>query len=116
LQQAPYRPRNDGSTQPDEGEQANEPPHDVVNRSLPIVIPVAPSSYRRRSRSVPLKADTDVMKHRRAMRDRLAWIVALAAIAVVLYIVVPLWVLVVAVAVAIAVPLFLRRNRARSNR
>jgi hypothetical protein len=57
-----------------------------------------------------------VMKRRLAVRDRLAWLIAIAAAAVGLYIVLPMWMLVAAVLVAIAVPLLVRRNRQRSHR
>jgi len=56
------------------------------------------------------------MKRRLAVRDRLAWLIAVVAAAVVLYIVLPLSVLVAAVLVAVAVPLLVRRNRQRSRR
>jgi Flp pilus assembly protein TadB len=56
------------------------------------------------------------MKRRLGWRDRLAWLVALLAVAVVLYVVLPLWVLVAAAVAAVGVPLLIRRNRQRSHR
>ena len=57
------------------------------------------------------------MKRRLAVRDRLAWVLALVALGVVAYVFLPLWVVVAAVVLLLGVPLFLRRNgRSRSRR
>lgn len=51
------------------------------------------------------------------MRDHLAWLVAVIAVGVVLYVVLPLWVLVAAILVVVGVPLARRRKaRQRSRR
>jgi Flp pilus assembly protein TadB len=51
------------------------------------------------------------MKRRLAGRDRLAWLVAVVAVGIVLYFVLPLWVLVTAVVIVAGVPLLIRHNR-----
>jgi len=56
------------------------------------------------------------MKRRLGARDRLAWLVAVLAIGVVLYFILPLWVLIAAVAVIFAVPLALRQKRRQRSR
>ena len=57
------------------------------------------------------------MKRRLAVRDRLAWVLALVALGVVAYVFLPLWVVVAAVVLLLGVPLLLRRNgRSRSRR
>jgi len=56
------------------------------------------------------------MKRRIVGRDRLAWLVALVAVGVVLYLVLPLWVLVVAVVLAVGVPILVRRSRRQHTR
>jgi len=68
------------------------------------------------SRSARLGADSRIMKRRLAGRDRLAWIVALVALGVVLYLVLPLWALIAAVMVVVGVPLLVRHNRERTRR
>jgi hypothetical protein len=58
-----------------------------------------------------------MMKRRLAIRDRLAWLVALLALGVVAYVFLPLWVVVAAVVLLLGVPLLLRRSgRSRSRR
>jgi Flp pilus assembly protein TadB len=56
------------------------------------------------------------MNRRLAGRDRLAWLVALVAIGIVLYLVLPLWALVGAAVMIIGVPLLLRRSRRQTSR
>jgi Flp pilus assembly protein TadB len=51
------------------------------------------------------------MQRRLAVRDRLAWLVALLALGVVAYIVFPLWLVVAAVVVLLGVPVLLRQRR-----
>jgi Flp pilus assembly protein TadB len=51
------------------------------------------------------------MKRRLGIRDRVAWLVALVALGVVLYVVLPLWALITAVAVIVGVPVLVRWNR-----
>jgi hypothetical protein len=51
------------------------------------------------------------MKRRLAVRDRLVWLVALVALGVVAYIVLPLWLVVAAVVALLGVPVLLRRWR-----
>jgi Flp pilus assembly protein TadB len=51
------------------------------------------------------------MKRRLGMRDRVAWLVAIIAIGIVLYVVLPLWTLIFAVAVIVGVPLLWRLRR-----
>jgi hypothetical protein len=45
------------------------------------------------------------------MRDRVAWLVALVAVAIALYIALPLWALISAIAVAGGVLIRIRRHR-----
>jgi predicted ABC-type sugar transport system permease subunit len=56
------------------------------------------------------------MNRRLAGRDRLAWLVALIAIGMVLYLVLPLWALVGAVLMIIGVALLIRRSRRQPSR
>jgi len=56
------------------------------------------------------------MNRRLAGRDRLARLVAVIAVGIVLYLVLPLWALVGAVVVIIGVPLLLRRSRRHPSR
>jgi Flp pilus assembly protein TadB len=56
------------------------------------------------------------MKRRLGMRDRLAWLVAIIAVGVVLYVVLPLWTLIVAVVVIVGVPVLWRLRRRQLSR
>jgi Flp pilus assembly protein TadB len=56
------------------------------------------------------------MNRRLAGRDRLAWLVAVVAVGMVLYLVLPLWALVGAVVMIIGVPLLIRRSRRQPSR
>ena len=57
------------------------------------------------------------MRRRLALRDRLAWAVALVALGVVAYVFLPLWVVVAAVVLLLGVPVLLRQSgRSRSRR
>jgi Flp pilus assembly protein TadB len=56
------------------------------------------------------------MKRRLGMRDRVAWLVAIIAIGIVLYVVLPLWTLIFAVAVIVGVPLLWRLRRRQVSR
>ena len=56
------------------------------------------------------------MNRRLAGRDRLAWLVALVAIGMVLYLVLPVWALVGAVMVIVGVALLIRRSRRQPSR
>jgi Flp pilus assembly protein TadB len=51
------------------------------------------------------------MKRRLAGRDRAAWLIVLVALAVVLYLVLPLWALVAAVVILVGLPLLIRQRR-----
>jgi hypothetical protein len=51
------------------------------------------------------------VKRRLALRDRAAWFVAVVAVGVVVYLVLPLWVVVAAVVVLIGVPLLARSQK-----
>jgi Flp pilus assembly protein TadB len=51
------------------------------------------------------------MKRRLAGRDRAAWLIVLVALAVVLYLVLPLWALVAAVVMLVGLPLLIRQRR-----
>jgi hypothetical protein len=51
------------------------------------------------------------MKRRLALRDRATWCVAGVALAVVVYVFLPIWVVVGAVVVLIGTPLLVRRRR-----
>jgi len=57
------------------------------------------------------------MKRRLAVRDRLAWVVALLALGIVAYVFLPVWIVVATVVVLLGAPLAHRRSiRARSRR
>jgi Flp pilus assembly protein TadB len=51
------------------------------------------------------------MKRRLAVRDRLVWVIAVVAVGIVVYLVLPTWVIAVAVVLAVGVPVALRRSR-----
>ena len=68
------------------------------------------------SRNVGRYVDINIMKRRLVGRDRLAWLVALVAVGVVLYLVLPIWLLVAAVLTVVGVPLLVRRNRRQRTR
>src|SRR6478672_3440177 len=55
-------------------------------------------------KKVRREVDIRTMKRRLVGRDRLAWLVALIALGVVLYLVLPLWVLLAAVLMVLGVP------------
>jgi Flp pilus assembly protein TadB len=56
------------------------------------------------------------MKRRLAMRDRLAWVVAVAAVGVAVYLVVPLWATAAAAVLVVGVIALLRRSRRGARR
>jgi Flp pilus assembly protein TadB len=68
------------------------------------------------SRTATEAVDNGFMKRRLGMRDRLAWFVAVIAVGIVLYVVLPVWILIVAVVVIISVPLLLRLRRRQLSR
>jgi len=63
------------------------------------------------SRKAAETADSTIMKRRLAIRDRMMWLVALVALGVVAYILLPLWLVVAAVVVLLGVPVLLRQAR-----
>jgi Flp pilus assembly protein TadB len=69
-----------------------------------------------KSRSAARSVDSRIMNRRLAGRDRLAWLVALIAIGMVVYLVLPLWALVGAVVMIIGAALLIRRSRRQPSR
>src|SRR5258707_1765756 len=66
---------------------------------LPRATWISPSAQG--SRSELQQADSRAMKRRLVMRDRLAWIVAIAAVGLVVYLVLPIWVIAAAGALGV---------------
>jgi hypothetical protein len=56
------------------------------------------------------------VRRARTTRDRVAWLIALAALGVVVYFFVPLWVLAAAVLVLVTLPILVRHNRRHARR
>jgi len=51
------------------------------------------------------------MKRHLAMRDRAIWVIAVVAVGVTVYLVLPIWVIATAAVLLVIVPLLLRRSR-----